>query len=160
MFENQAPGTVGNFISLTDAEFYDGVIFHRVIERFMAQTGALVSMEEAKNPIGYNIYDEHTLPDARHHFRGSLSMANTGQPNSASSQFFINIVPTPGLDGKHTVFGRVISGWEVVDRLNRNVTQSEEGEKLIVGVTPDKIISATVLFKREHDDYEPNEVKE
>ena len=158
LFENQAPGTVANFITLVDAEFYDGLIFHRVIERFMAQTGGMVSMEQQKI-LGYNIYDEHTLPDARHHFRGSLSMANTGAPNSASSQFFINIVPTPGLDGKHTVFGRVISGWEVLDRLNRNVEQTEkEGEKIIVGVTPDKINSARVLSKRAHE-YVPNEVK-
>lgn len=155
LFENEAPDTVGNFISLVEKGFYDNIAFHRVIDRFMVQGGGVTDKNESKKP-GYKIYDEHNKKDIRLHFRGSLSMANTGAPNSGSSQFFVCLVPTAGLNAKHTVFGRVISGMDVFDRITRTQTLTEEGEeKMLTDVVLDKIISATVLRKRNHE-YKPN----
>ncbi len=158
LFEDQAPDTVGNFISLVEAKYYDGKTFHRVINHFMAQAGAYTEAQEYK-PVGYFIYDEFNRPDARSHFRGSLSMAKGVEPNTGNSQFFINFVPTPGLNGLHTVFGRVISGWDALDQLNRNrKTDSEGTEDAIEGALDDKIISVRVIRKRDHE-YKPNIVK-
>src|SRR5262249_20728602 len=110
LFENEAPNTVANFISLVSKGFYDGVQFHRVLPGFMAQTGDPLSKDPVKNAEkigegdpGYSIPDECFKPDHREHFRGSLSMAPTGQPNSGGSQFFICFAPPEQLDGKYTV---------------------------------------------------------
>ncbi len=158
LFENEAPNTVANFISLVEKGFYDGVQFHRVLPNFMAQTGdpatkdpkVIAKGEAGHGGPGYTIADECGQPNHRDHFRGSLSMAHTGQPNSAGSQFFITFVPTGGLDGRHTVFGRVIEGMDVLSKLQR----VDPDEKKYNGVTPDKILKAEMLRKREHA-YEP-----
>jgi len=155
LFENEAPDTVGNFISLVEKKFYDGIVFHRVIDRFMVQGGSVTEKNENK-PVGYKIYDEHNKRAIRLHFRGSLSMANAMSPHSGSSQFFVCLVPTPGLNGKHTVFGRVVSGMDVFDRITRTQVLTEDGnEEKLPDVVRDKIISATVIRKRNHD-YKPN----
>lgn len=113
LFEDDAPNTVANFIELVEKKFYDGVKFHRVIPNFMAQGGDPEGTG-AGGP-GYSFEDE--LPDGyRRHFRGSISMANAG-PNTNGSQFFLTHLPTPWLNGKHTVFGRVISGQEAIDAM-------------------------------------------
>lgn len=156
LFEDQAPDTVGNFISLVEAKFYDGLVFHRVIDRFMVQGGGMNANEEKET--GYTIYDEHTFVrnKLRLHFRGSLSMAKTSAPNSATSQFFVCSVPTPALNGKHTVFGRVIKGMDVIDRITKTEKTDSDGQpEYIPDVVMDKIISATVLRKRDHE-YKPN----
>jgi cyclophilin family peptidyl-prolyl cis-trans isomerase len=159
LFENHAPDTVANFISLVEAKHYDGKIFNRVVNRFMAQAGGFREDQSYHVP-GYKIYDEHTRPDARRHFRGVVSMANTGRPNSADAEFFITMVPRPSLDGKYTAFGRVVSGMEAVDRLNRTVRMEEDNKEVAIeGVVPDQIISATVVRKREHE-YRPNKFSE
>jgi cyclophilin family peptidyl-prolyl cis-trans isomerase len=106
LFENEAPQSVANFLSLVKKGFYDGVTFHRVIPGFMAQGGDPEGTG-AGGP-GYTIRDEHRQPNYRHHFRGTLSMAKTQAPNSGGSQFFLTFVPTTHLDGAHTAFGRVI----------------------------------------------------
>ncbi len=160
LLENEAPNTVGNFISLVEQKAYDGMIFHRVINDFMAQTGGF-NAQGQRAVLGYTIYDECKNPDPppRLHFRGSVSMAKTTEPDSANSQFFINFVPTPMLDYEHTVFGRVISGWNALDRLNRTHTITDEGEEEpIPTAVPDQILSARVLRKREHE-YKPDIVK-
>src|SRR4029079_8655388 len=108
LFENEAPNTVANFISLVEKGFYDGVPFHRVLPNFMAQGGD--PKGTGQGGPGYRIKDEFGNKGARAHFRGSLSMANTGQPNTNGSQFFLTFKPTPHLNGRHTVFGRVIEG--------------------------------------------------
>ena len=117
LFENEAPETVGNFISLVKKGFYDGLTFHRVIAGFMAQGGCPVG--DGTGGPGYTIYDECEKPVIRYHFRGSVSMAKTNAPNSGGSQFFICFRPTPDLNGKHTVFGRVVEGLDVLDKLQR-----------------------------------------
>ena len=114
LFSDKAPGHVKNFTDLAKKGFYDGTTFHRVIPGFMIQGGDPNTRDTSANRSrhgtggpGYNIYDEL---NRRNHFMGALSMAKAPQPNTAGSQFFITFRATPHLDGKHTVFGRVIDG--------------------------------------------------
>jgi cyclophilin family peptidyl-prolyl cis-trans isomerase len=143
LFENEAPQSVANFITLVKNDYYDGVTFHRVLPLFMAQGGD--PQGTGGGGPGYNIRDEQRAPNARRHFRGSLSMANTGQPNSGGSQFFLTFVPTSYLDGRHAVFGRVIEGMDAAAALKRRDPQAP-GPKPI----PDKILKAEVLRDRGH----------
>jgi cyclophilin family peptidyl-prolyl cis-trans isomerase len=145
LFEDQAPNTVANFISLVEKKFYDGLSFHRVIPGFMAQGGD--PNGDGSGGPKYTIPDEVSNPDHREHFRGSLSMAKTQAPDSGGSQFFLCFVPTSHLDGLHTVFGRVVEGLDVLAKLER--TEGVPGKPV-----PDKIIKATVISKRDHA-YEP-----
>lgn len=116
-FGAEAPNTVANFIKLVKAGFYDGIKFHRVIEGFMIQGGDPLTKDDAMKPRwgtggpGYTFADEIT-PD-NHNLTGTISMANAG-PNTNGSQFFINCNDNTFLDPKHTVFGRVSKGMEVV----------------------------------------------
>ncbi len=154
LFENEAPETVANFISLVEAGHYNNALFHRVIPNFMAQCGRFSENNTPLN-IGYTINDEFKNKNFRRHFCGSLSMANTGRPNSGSSQFFINLVPTSYLDGKHTVFGTVIEGAAAYQRITlTHKLDEKEGESAIDSAAPDKILSARVLRKRDHA-YQP-----
>ncbi len=145
LFENEAPNTVANFISLVEKGFYDGTPFHRVIGGFMAQGGDPTG--SGRGGPGHAIECEVGLPGARKHFLGTLSMAHAGA-NTGGSQFFLTFRPTEHLDGKHTVFGRVIEGLEVLPKLTRT-----EGE-MATGAPPDKIVKAVVVRKRPHP-YEP-----
>lgn len=147
LFENEAPDTVGNFISLVESGAYDDKTFHRVIKNFMAQGGC--PKGDGTGGPGYNIHCECFKPDARMHFMGSLSMAHAGK-DTGGSQFFITLRPTPHLDGLHTVFGRVIEGMDNLSKIKR--VSPDQG-----GVEPTKIIKATVLRKRDHE-YKPNKV--
>ena len=107
---DKAPKTVSNFIFLAENAYYDDVIFHRVIDNFMAQGGDPTGT--GMGGPGYKFEDE-LHPDLRHNKRGILSMANAG-PNTNGSQFFITHGPTPHLDDKHSVFGEIIEGEEVL----------------------------------------------
>ena len=158
LFENEAPETVANFISLVESGHYDDIIFHRVIANFMAQCGGF-SEDNSMKRIGYTINDEFKNTNFRRHFSGSLSMANTGKPNSGQAQFFINLAPTPFLDGKHTVFGTVIEGAATYQRIaiTHNLSEKHE-EEPIDSAVPDKILSAKVLRKRDHA-YRPTEAQ-
>lgn len=113
LFEKEAPITVGNFEKLIKEGFYDGLTFHRVIKGFVAQ-GGCPSGNGTGGP-GYTIPCE-TKGNPHKHERGSLSMAHRG-PNTGGSQFFIVYEPQPHLDGVHTVFGKVIEGLDVVDKI-------------------------------------------
>ena len=115
LFEDKAPITTRNFIDLAQNGFYDGVIFHRVIDGFMIQGGDPTGT--GRGGPGYTIPDEFH-PDLRHDGEGVLSMANAG-PNTGGSQFFITLAATPWLDRRHSVFGRVVEGMEVVRRIGR-----------------------------------------
>ena len=110
LYADKAPITVNNFVFLAREGFYDGVTFHRVINNFMAQTGDPTGT--GTGGPGYKFQDEFH-PDLRHDGPGVLSMANAG-PNTNGSQFFITHIETDWLDGKHTVFGSVASGMDVV----------------------------------------------
>ncbi|MDQ7006509.1 MAG: peptidylprolyl isomerase [Acidobacteriota bacterium] len=116
-----APMHVTNFIYLARLGFYDGLAFHRVIPGFMAQGGC--PLGNGRGGPGYRFAGE-TKMNVRHDRRGVLSTANTGRPRTDGSQFFIIFKPTPWLDGKHTVFGRVVDGFETLDALERAGTSS------------------------------------
>lgn len=142
LFENEAPQATANFITLVKSGFYNGVVFHRVLPQFMAQGGD--PKGDGTGGPGYSIKCECYQPNMRHHFRGSLSMAHAGR-DTGGSQFFLTFVPTPHLDGKHTVFGRMIEGLEVLGDLQKRNPDSPGG------VAPDKIIKAEVLRDRGHE---------
>ena len=110
LFAKQVPNTVNNFVFLAREGFYDNITFHRVIPDFMAQGGDPEG--SGRGGPGYQFADEFD-PSLRHDKPGILSMANAG-PNTNGSQFFITHVPTPHLDGKHSVFGQVAEGMDVV----------------------------------------------
>jgi peptidyl-prolyl cis-trans isomerase B (cyclophilin B) len=114
LFPEEAPKTVANFTKLSGDGFYDGLIFHRVIPDFMIQGGC--PQGTGTGGPGYKFEDEAN--NGLGHQRGVLSMANAG-PNTNGSQFFITHVATPWLDGKHTVFGKVIEGLDVVDAVKQ-----------------------------------------
>ncbi len=123
LFNDKAPQTVQNFITLAQQDFYDGVLFHRVIPDFMIQTGDPLTKEQPKNwAIHGTGGPDYTFADEINDellVRGSVAMANRG-PNTNGSQFFIVTAPaTPWLDGMHTNFGRVVQGMEVVDAIEQ-----------------------------------------
>jgi peptidyl-prolyl cis-trans isomerase B (cyclophilin B) len=126
---DKTPKTVANFETLAGKGFYNGLKFHRVIPDFMVQTGC--PRGTGTGDAGYKFADEFHR-DLKHSGPGILSMANAG-PNTNGSQFFITHVATPWLDGKHSVFGRVISGQEVVDAIK----QGDVMEKVTVADEPD-----------------------
>jgi peptidyl-prolyl cis-trans isomerase B (cyclophilin B) len=113
LYAQHAPHTVNNFIFLARQGFYDGVAFHRVIANFVIQGGDPTG--SGRGGPGYRFADE-TRGNPLKHETGSLSMANAG-PDTNGSQFFITHAPQPHLDGKHTVFGRVVAGQDVVDAI-------------------------------------------
>lgn len=110
LFADKTPKTVNNFVFLSREGYYDGTIFHRVINDFMAQGGDPTG--SGRGGPGYRFADEFH-PSLRHNKPGILSMANAG-PGTNGSQFFITHVPTPHLDGKHAVFGQIINGMDVL----------------------------------------------
>lgn len=144
LFENEAPQSVANFITLVKKGFYDGTPFHRVLPIFMAQGGDPTG--SGMGGPGYSIRGEAGLPNIRKHFRGTLSMAHSGHPDSGGSQFFLTFRPTPHLDGKHTAFGRVIEGMDVLGELQRINPEADPPHP-----NPDKIVKAEVLRDRGHD---------
>ena len=113
LFEKQAPLTTTHFLKLAGEGFFDGLLFHRVIERFMIQGGC--PQGTGRGGPGYTIKDEFH-PELTHDAPGIMSMANAG-PDTGGSQFFITLASTPWLDGKHAVFGRVRSGLEIVEKI-------------------------------------------
>ncbi|PKL87871.1 MAG: peptidylprolyl isomerase [Ignavibacteriae bacterium HGW-Ignavibacteriae-2] len=118
LFAKDVPKTVENFVGLTIKNYYDGVIFHRVIANFMIQGGDPTGTGRGgESYFGEPFADEFKM-HLKHDTPGMLSMANAG-PNTNGSQFFITLVPTPWLDGKHSVFGKVVSGQDVVDAIGQ-----------------------------------------
>ena len=129
-YPDQAPNTVENFIKLASSGFYDSTKFHRVIKGFMDQGGDPLTKDDSKaaqwgtGGPGYTIKDEFGTTYTN--VAGTVAMANTGQPNSAGSQFFINAVDNHFLDGKYAVFGKVIAGMDVVTKINNTPTDSSD----------------------------------
>ena len=133
LFGDKAPITIGNFLKLVNSGFYNGLIFHRVIPNFMIQSGC--PHGTGYGGPGYTIRDE-IHPNLKHNNPGILSMANAG-PNTGGSQFFITVVATPWLDGKHAIFGRVIEGMNVVDEISK--VKTDRSDKPLQDVVINKI---------------------
>lgn len=138
LYEN-LPITTGNFVKLVSEGFYDGIIFHRVIDNFMIQGGC--PKGTGTGGPGYTIKDEITASNRND--RGTISMANAG-PNTGGSQFFINLVDNKHLNRGHPAFGKVVSGMEVVDAIAKSKTDRNDRPK------EDVIIQkATIVAKKE-----------
>lgn len=138
LYDDKAPKTAKNFRDLVEKGFYDGTIFHRVIKNFMIQGGDPTGT--GMGGPGYKIQDEFG-PGLKHNKKGLLSMANAG-PNTGGSQFFITLVPTPHLDGRHAIFGELIEGEDVLDKIGS--TKTSAGDRPVEEV---KIIKASVVSK-------------
>lgn len=139
LFPDECPRTVENFTTHSRNGYYDGVIFHRVIKGFMLQTGDPLGDGTGGESIWGGEFDDEIHKTLRHDRPGILSMANAG-PNTNGSQFFITTVPTPWLDGKHTVFGRVVKGMDVVGLIEK--TKTQRGDKPVEDI---KIINVDVM---------------
>jgi len=133
MFVDKAPKTAGNFIELAKKGYFDGIIFHRVIDGFMIQGGDPTGT--GRGGPGYTIKDEFA-PGLAHTHPGIFSMANAG-PNSGGSQFFITLAATPWLDGKHAIFGKVTAGLDVVKTIGK--VQVGRGDKPVQDVVMKKV---------------------
>jgi cyclophilin family peptidyl-prolyl cis-trans isomerase len=142
LFENEAPQAAANFLSLAKSGFYNNVSFHRVLPMFMAQGGDPEGT--GSGGPGYSIRCECYEPDARKHFRGTLSMAHAGR-DTGGSQFFLTFVETPHLDGRHTVFGRVVEGIDVLGELQKRNPDAPSA------TPPDRILTAEVVRDRGHE---------
>ena len=168
LFENEAPESVANFISLVESGYYDDAFFAPVIKGIVAQSG-VYNRSTGSVPVGYVIKNESKRPDARKHFAGSVSMVSNGSKDSASTMFSITIVPNPDLDWDgseedqncQAVFGRVISGVSLVNALPATMEIDEESQKQkpIKDVKPRIIDTATVIRKRDHE-YKFERIKE
>ena len=136
LFAAETPATVQNFVKLCRAGFYDGLTFHRVIDGFMIQGGC--PRGDGTGGPGYVIKDEF-VSSLRHNARGVLSMANAG-PNTGGSQFFITLAPTTWLDGKHTVFGRVVEGMDALQSIGKVKTDVQNRPLQAIKIKSAKIV--------------------
>lgn len=150
LYPEFAPETVNNFVSLAESGFYDGLTFHRIIKEFMIQggdpegTGMGGSEKTIKGEFSENGFTKNTLT----HTRGVISMARSGEPDSASSQFFIMHADNVGLDGKYAAFGKLISGEDTLDKIaNTPVKANEYSGQLETPIETVKIKTVTVLNK-------------
>ena len=125
LFAKKAVKTVENFVGLAEKKYYDGIIFHRVIDNFMIQGGDPTGTGSGGQSIWGKPFEDEVKTGLKHESDGILSMANAG-PNTNGSQFFITLAATPWLDGKHTVFGKVISGIEVVRAIGKAKTNQSD----------------------------------
>ncbi len=136
LYDDKAPKTVKNFKDLVEKGFYDGTIFHRVIKDFMIQGGDPTGT--GTGGPGYKIPDEFGA-GLKHSKKGILSMANAG-PNSGGSQFFITLIATPWLDGKHAIFGELMEGVDVLDKIGTTPTGPGDRPKTEVKIVKAKIV--------------------
>ena len=149
LFEEEAPKTAANFVGLADGskewtdprsnkktndKYYDGTVFHRVIADFMIQGGD--PLGQGTGGPGYTFADEFS-PKLRHDRPGLLSMANRG-PNTGGGQFFITLVPTPWLDNKHAIFGEIVEGMDVVNKIGATAT-SKPGDRPLKPITIESV---------------------
>ncbi len=144
----KAPKSVENFLKYVDAKYYDGTIFHRIIGKFMIQAGGFTAIGEPKPSELHETPVENEGNNGLKNVRGAIAMARSKKPNSATSQFFINVVDNPKLDypspdgSGYAVFGRVISGMDVVDRIKSVEVRAASTGELSQPISPPTIRSA------------------
>ena len=143
LYAEQTPKTVENFVQHADSGYYNGIIFHRVIENFMIQGGDPTGTGRGGESIWGKPFADEIVPSLTFDKPGILAMANAG-PNTNGSQFFITVAPTSWLDGKHTIFGQVIDGMDVVYAISR-VPTSKPGDKPL----KDVVMESVTIEKRE-----------
>ena len=143
LFAKETPKTVENFVKHANEGYYNGIIFHRVIDKFMIQGGDPTGTGRGGESIWGEPFEDEIVPALKHSEPGILSMANAG-PNTNGSQFFITLVATPWLDGKHTIFGKVIAGMDVVSAIGK-VATSKPGDKPL----KDVVMESVTIEKRE-----------
>jgi cyclophilin family peptidyl-prolyl cis-trans isomerase len=136
LFAEQTPKTVENFVGLSEKGYYNGVIFHRVIKNFMIQGGDPTGTGRGGASFWGGKFEDEFVSDLKHDTPGILSMANAG-PNTNGSQFFITLVATPWLDGKHSVFGKVVNGMDVVNAIGEVKTVA--GDKPVNEVVMEEV---------------------
>jgi peptidylprolyl isomerase len=124
LFPEVAPKTCENFLGLVEKKYYDGVIFHRVIKSFMIQGGDPTGTGAGGQSIWGKAFADECSPSLKFNKPGLLAMANRG-PNTNGSQFFITTVSTPWLDGKHTIFGEVVRGYDIVQKIENAKTERD-----------------------------------
>lgn len=156
LFEDTMPITTGNFVELAEQGFYDSTKFHRIIDNFMVQGGDPNSKSDDRSSYGtggpdYTIQDEFVEGNLLTNTRGTIAMANTGQPNSGGSQFFINTVNNTSLDfdkdpfsSRHPVFGRVVEGMSVVDKISNVETDGND-----IPIEPVVVESVEIISQNE-----------
>ncbi|KAF8517504.1 cyclophilin-like protein [Hysterangium stoloniferum] len=128
LYWDHAPKTCKNFLELASRGYYNGVVFHRIISDFMVQGGDPTGTGRGGSSIYGQRFEDEIHPDLRFVGAGILAMANSG-PNTNGSQFFLTLAPTPFLDGKHTIFGRVKTGIRVLQRLGAVATDNQDKPK-------------------------------
>ena len=133
LFPETAPKTCENFIGLVEKGYYDGLIFHRIIKKFMIQGGDPTGTGRGGESLWGGKFEDELTPKIKFDRKGLLAMANSG-PNTNGSQFFITTIPTPWLNMKHTIFGEVINGYDVVEGLE-NVSVTPGSNKPLEGQT-------------------------
>ncbi|KAL6575036.1 hypothetical protein OROMI_012321 [Orobanche minor] len=138
MYDSHAPKTCNNFVQLARKGYYNGVKFHRIVKAFIVQGGDPTGTGKGGESIYGKHFEDEIHRELKHTGAGIISMANAG-PNTNGSQFFITLAPTPSLDGKHTIFGRVCRGMEIVQKLGTVLTDNTD--RPIYDV---KILRATV----------------
>ncbi len=137
LFKDKTPKTVENFVGLAEKGYYNDVTFHRVIDNFMIQGGDPTGTGRGGESLWGGKFEDEIVPDLKFDEPGLLAMANAG-PNTNSSQFFITLVPTPWLNGHHTIFGKVINGMDVVQAIGK-VKTSKPGDKPIEPVVMEEV---------------------
>lgn len=145
LFEDKAPKTVENFTGLANKGYYNGVIFHRIIDNFMIQSGDPTGTGRGGESLWGGKFEDEFSPDLTFDRPGYLAMANAG-PNTNGSQFFITTVPTPWLSGKHTIFGYVTNGMDVVNKIGK-----VETTKPMDRPVNDVVMKEVVIEKRAAD---------
>lgn len=134
-----APKAVENFTKLIDQGYYDGLVFHRVIKEFMIQGGDPTGTGSGGESIWGRSFEDECVPSVKFDRKGIVAMANAG-PNTNGSQFFITTTATPWLNGRHTIFGEVVEGYEAVDRMENVATDPRDKP-----TSPQKIDRASVI---------------
>jgi len=143
LFADKTPKTVENFVEHANQGYYNGIIFHRVIPNFMIQGGDPTGTGRGGESIWGEPFEDEIVPSLKHDVPGVLSMANAG-PNTNGSQFFITVAATSWLNGKHTIFGKVINGMDVVYAISK-VQTSKPGDKPL----KDVVMESITIEKRE-----------